>query len=289
MILVIGGTGTTGTEILKELSRLGARTRALVRKKSHKIEWPGVEQVEGDLGRPEMIAPALEGVQSAFLLTAPAPDADRLQGNFIGVAKRTKLPHLVKYSAYGAAPASPARFLRQHGDIEKKIQDTGIPYTFLRPAQFMQNFVGFRETIMGQGEFYAPQGDGRINLVDVRDAAAVAARVLTEPGHTGEVYEITGPEAITYTRVAEALSQALDRPVRYVNVPPEVYRQALARFGVPEWIAEGIVELHDIWRIAGATGITNVVEKIAKKKPYSIAEFARDYAPQFLGEAAARG
>jgi uncharacterized protein YbjT (DUF2867 family) len=289
MILVIGGTGTTGTEVIKELSRLGATTRALVRKRSTTIDLPGIQQVLGDLERAETLSPALEGVTSALLLSSPSPDAARLQGNFIEAARRAKLPHLVRHSAFGTAAGSRARLFRQHAEVEKHVQDAGVPYTFLRPAQFMQNFLTMKDSIVGRGEFYAPQGKGRVNLVDVRDVAAVTARVLTEGGHEAKTYEITGPEAISYDRVAEAFSQALRRPVRYVDVPPETFRQNLVQFGIPDWMADGLIELYDIWRNNGATQVTDVVEKVGKKKPNSIDTFARDYAASFLGQSAAGG
>lgn len=289
MILVTGGTGTTGVELLKELSRRGVTTRAFVRKRSQEIDLPGVEQVLGDLERPETIPPALDGVQSALLLTSPGEHSDRLQINFVEGAARAGLPHLVRFSALGSDPDSPSRLLRQHAGIDKGVQRSGIPYTFLRPAQFMQNFLASRESILGRGEFYAPQGDGRIDLVDVRDVAAVAARVLTEAGHAGKTYDITGPEAIAYSRVADSLSNALRRPVRYVNITPDAYRQMLIQFGLPRWTADGILELYDIWRNNGATVVTNVVAEVGRKTPYTIDDFARDYAPVFLGHAAAGG
>ncbi len=286
-ILVIGGAGTTGAEVIKGLSTIGARTRAFVREPSPALDLPGVEQVLGDLARPETLGPAFNGIRSAFLLTSPAENAAALQTTFVEAAESAGLPHLVKMSAYGASSTARSRLLRQHAAVERRIERSGIPYTFLRPAVFMQNLLAMRESIVSRGEFYQPQGDAPVNMVDVRDIAAVAVHTLTEPGHDGKAYDVTGPEAIPYDRVAEALSRTLGRPVHYVKVEPDAFRANLKQAGIPDWQADGLMELYDIWRNHGATEITGVVERVGKKKPYTIDEFASAYAAQFLGHTAA--
>ncbi len=283
MILVVGGTGQAGTEIVEELSRRGKTVRALVRKRSSRIELPGVEQVIGDLGQPETLPAALDGVRAALLLTPASESGPRLQKAFVRAAQEAKLPHLVKFSAYGAVATSTAVLLRQHAEIENAVIRSGLPYTFLRPAQFMQNFIGMKDSIIGQGAFYAPQGNGRINLVDTRDIAAVAAAVLTERGHEGQVYDITGPQAITYSEAAETLTQVSGRPVQYVNVPPAAFEQTLLGYGVPPFLAHGLIELYDIWRASGASEVTDVVERIGKKTPTTFKQFAEEHAAIFKG------
>jgi uncharacterized protein YbjT (DUF2867 family) len=283
MILVTGGTGTTGQYILKELSAAGARVRSLVRNRGKARQLPGVEVFEGDLSNPETLPRAFDDVQSALLLSSPTPDQTAIQHNFVQAAKQAGLGHLVKLSAIGASLDSPVRFLRQHGQTEKEIEDAGIPFTFLRPNQFMQNFFAFADTIKAQGAFYAPIGEHRVSLVDVRDIAAVAAKTLVEPGHTGQRYLITGPAAITHSEAAAAFSKVLGKPVRYVDVPPEAARQGMLASGMPKFAVDGVMELNEMYRRGEAAMVTDVVEKIGKKRPTTFEQFVADHASVFQG------
>ncbi len=278
MILITGATGTSGVEIVKLLSQRGVKFRALVRNPS-KAEaisgLPGVQIVKGDLSEPASLAPALEGVERALFLSSPAADQAKIQGNFIDAAKRAGVRHVVKFSAGGASPESPASFLRWHGETERQLEASGMSWTHLRPNQFMQNFLGLLDMIRQSGTLHAPMKEARMGLVDVRDIAAVSAAALTGPGHEGKVYEITGPESISYATVAEKLSNSLGQPVQYVDTPLEAYRSTL-RTMLPEAIADGITELYAGWREGSADVVTDVVQKVGGKTPFSFDEFARD-------------
>ena len=146
----------------------------------------------------------------------------------------TGRPHVVKFSGLGAGVADTA-IQRQHAETDALLQASGLPYTILRPNSFFQNLLLSAGTIKDHGAFYLPMRDGKQSLVDVRDVATVAVKVLTEPGHEGQVYEITGPESLSYAEVAATLSRVLGRPVRYVDVPPEVARDSMLRAGMPPW------------------------------------------------------
>ena len=117
---------------------------------------------------------------------------------FAELAAAAGVEQLVKLSQFAASEASPVRFLRYHAAVERRIRELGIGYTFLRPNLYLQGFMAFQATIANQGRFFAPIGDARISAVDVRDIALVAAAVLTQPGHLGKTYTITGPAAVTH-------------------------------------------------------------------------------------------
>src|SRR5581483_5846081 len=223
MILITGASGTVGRELVKRMARPEKRIRAMVRDRDRaaSIAYPGVDLVSGDFGDIQTLDDAMSGVNKAFLLTSPGPDQLDWETNFLQAASRSNLRHIVKLSALGAALDSPARLLRAHAEAETRLQDSGIPFTILRPNQFMQNFLNFRDPIIHRGEFYAPMGEGRISIVDVRDVAAVIEAVLSEYGHEDKVYDVTGPEALTYGEIAGLFSQELGKPVAYVDVPPE--------------------------------------------------------------------
>ena len=208
MILITGATGTIGRELVKLLARPEEPVRALVhhRDKAASIALPGVEIFEGDLAGSTGFDALFHGVHKIFLLTPSIENQAEVERNFIHAADRPEIEHLVKLSALGAAPDSTVRFLRAHGESERFLRGTDLPYTILRPNSFMQNFLTFRHSIIHEGKFYLPMGGGRISFVDVRDIAVVAAEVLEENGHAGKEYDVTGGEALSYADAAEKLS-----------------------------------------------------------------------------------
>ena len=119
----------------------------------------------------------------------------------------------------------------------------------------MQNMVIYNgAAVRGQNAFYGSQGEGRVSQIDIRDVAAAAVRVLLEDGHAGKTYTLTGPEALSQTRIAEILSATLGRPIHYVNLPPEQMRQALLEAGTPEWNANGILDPEALYREGSSQG-----------------------------------
>lgn len=283
MILITGATGTIGRELVKVLARPEEPVRVLVRSraKATSIAIPGVEIVEGDLDDTSTLNPALDGIRKIFLLTPSTQNQFEVEKNFIQAADRSGLQQLVMLSALGADPDSSCRFLRSHGESERFLKQTDVPYTILRPNSFMQNFLGFRESIIHDGVIAAPMGDGKISFVDVRDIVRVAAEVLDENGHVNKEYDITGGQALSYTETAEIFSFHLDRPVKYVDTTPEETRDMLLAHGLPEWTADGLLELYAICKFSSHTEIADTVQVIGRKDPITFFEFVRDYAPQF--------
>lgn len=288
MILVTGATGNIGVELVKKLSKTGQLVRAFVRsgKQTQIIALPGIEFTEGDFGDPKTFTPALDNVDRVFLLIPSSSEVERQQHNFVDAAKQARVRHIVKLSQLGADTHAPGRFQRYHGAVESHILKSGIPFTFLRPNLFMQGLLNFRSTISSQSAFYAPAGNAKVSIVDVRDIAAVAARVLIESGHEGKTYNITGPEALTHAEMADQLSSAVGKPIKYLDVPSEAMRQALLGFGMPEWQADGLVEDYDHYRRGEAAEVTSTVRDITGNDATRFSQFAKDYAARFVGKAA---
>ena len=208
MILVTGGTGLIGSELLRLLSQAGIPARALVRNPNKAQKLPGITWVVGDLARPETLATAFEGAKSVFLLTHYFEDMVELQHNAIVAARAAGVTHVVKVSAFAASDHSKAPIGRWHYQVEKELQDSGIAWTMLRPHHFMQNLLAQAEYIIKEGVIYSPSGDGKIPYIDSRDVAAVAFVTLTQPGHLGKQYVLTGSEAISYRQAAEIIGAA---------------------------------------------------------------------------------
>jgi uncharacterized protein YbjT (DUF2867 family) len=282
MILVTGATGSNGLELVKQLAARRVPVRAMVRNpaKATELQLPGVEIVAGDFEKPASLPAALKGIDRAFLLAPPVQDSDRLERAFIDAAKAAGGRHIVNLSAVGARPDAPHSFGRWHGKAEQYLKQSGLKYTILRPNFFMQNLLGSAAMIKG-GTIYVPAGQGKAPMVDVRDIAAVAAACLTEPGHENQVYEVTGPEPIGYSDIAAVFTQVLGRQVGYVDIPVEAAAKAMIDSGMPPWLAHAINELNTEMKLGHFSTVSDVVERVGKKKPVTIEQFVREHAAVF--------
>lgn len=290
MILVTGATGTNGRQLVDELNKRRVPFRAMVHHASKRNALPrGVDMVEGDFAKPDTLARALEGVDHAFLVSPSSDRSAELETNFIAAAQGAGVAHIVKLSVIGADLRSACRFQRLHRVVEIELEHSGMGWTNLRPNLFMQTTFMYRPTIVSQSAIFAPAGNSRISIVDVRDIAAVAATSLIEAGHEGKNYVITGPQGLTYMEVAAQFSQALGKEVRYVDVPYSAARDAMLQRGIPAWQVEGIIELNEMYKRGEVADTTETVRSVAKKEPITFTQFARDFASAFSGAAAATG
>jgi uncharacterized protein YbjT (DUF2867 family) len=174
------------------------------------------------------------------------------------------------------------RFLRYHAAVERRICELAVAFTFLRPNLYFQGLLAFQPLIAKEGRFVAPIGDARVSAVDVRDIAAVAARVLTESGHEGKTYTITGPSAVTHAEMANAIAAAVGRHVAFVDVPPQAFAGALTAAGVPSWQVEGLLEDYAHYARGEASEVYSSVRDVTGVEPCDITRFARDYARVFI-------
>jgi uncharacterized protein YbjT (DUF2867 family) len=282
MILVIGATGTNGQEVVQRLAGAGQRVRALVRNtaKADGLRLPNVELVEGDLGDAASLGRAFAGASRAFVVTAVDQRAVEWCRNAFEAARRAGTPHVVKFSGMGAGVAD-AALLRQHGETDEVLKASGLPYTILRPNSFFQNMLWSAGAIKDHGAFYLPMRDGRQSLVDVRDIAAVAVRVLTEAGHEGQTYEITGPERLSYAEVAATLTRVLGKQVRYVDVAPEAAKDSMLKAGMPAWNADAVTELYGAFATGQFGYTTDTVKRITGLPPIPFEQWARENVAAF--------
>ena len=277
MILITGASGTVGQEVLNQIAQTGQPIRAAFQSAAKASTAPAsVETVIMDYNQPETIRAALRDVDKVFLVGPVAPNLPELERKATDEIARSGVRQIVKLSAMGGHAAT---FPRQHQESEDYIKSSGIHHTFLRPNGFMQNMVNYNgATIRSQNAFYGSQGEGQVSHIDLRDIAAIAVRVLTEQGHLGKIYTLTGPEAVSNSRIAEILSRTLGREIKYVDLPPEQMKQALVAAGTPEWNADGILNLSELYRTGGSSTVSSDVEQILARKPISFEQFARDSA-----------
>ena len=287
MILITGATGTIGSNLVLILARNKIPVRALVRDKervSEALKDLEIEFVEGDFEKPDTLDKAFEGVESAFLVSPGDRGLVDLQANFIDAAKRADLKHIVKLSSIGTGPDALYSVGRWHHEVEKRIEQSGIPFTFIRAHSFMQNFFVHASFIKREGAFLAPMGDGRIPMIDVRDIVMVAAVVLTSEGHDGKTYEITGPQAISYQEAAETFTRVLGKTVKYIDTPLSKTRESMLAGEWPEWMVDDVISLYRFFREGHASTVTDTVEEIIERKAGNFEQFVRDYAPAFTDE-----
>jgi uncharacterized protein YbjT (DUF2867 family) len=286
-ILITGTTGNVGTEVVKQLSRVTppVTIRAAVHsvKNVKRVNNDMVEDVQIDYNKPETLSAALKGVDRLFLVTPETSNAPEHASNLVTQAKEAGTRHIVKLSAQGAHVNAVVASLRLHRQAEKIIEESGIPFTFLRPGEFMQNFVNFfSQTVKEQGAFYLPAGDSKISFVDARDIAAVGVKALTNDGrHNGKAYSITGPEALSYYQVAEILSHATGKKIDYVNISEEEARHTMRGLGIGDWWINAIIEVYEFYKSCVQAQISPAVEEITGNKPISFSQFAKDYADAF--------
>jgi uncharacterized protein YbjT (DUF2867 family) len=289
MILVTGATGQHGKALLRLLSARGVGARALVRSpaKAEAIAaLPHVEIVHGDMARPDTLAGALQGVDRAILISSATPDMQDVQFNFIEAAHKAGVKHVVKFSGIAPNLDSSFRFARMHGEIEKRLEASGMAFTHLRPGEFMTVYFRQVPNIVTKGALFLPMEDARIASIDIGDIAEVAAKVLTESGHAGKIYSLTGPEALSMADVAARLSAATGKTIRYVNVPPEEARKAQLAAGMPPFLADALFELFAERRKGMEARVWPDSERLLGRRPTSFQDFADRNAAAFRGEAA---
>lgn len=276
MILVTGATGTIGTATVKALKAKGARFKVAARSPD-KLKGQGVETTAFDWDKPETFAPALQGVEKVFLLTPNTTDQQaRYTQALVDASKKAGVKHIVRLSVMGA-DAEPGILLgRMHRESEKIIQGSGMAWTMLRPTFFMENFLNYYGADPKRDStVYLAQGQGKAVWVDGRDVGEVAAAALTDTGHVGKTYDLTGPEALGAAEVLAILGEALGHKYTYVDVPPEQERKAMEDAQTPAWMVQGLSELNALVRNGQVATPTSGVKDALGRPPRSFRDFAK--------------
>lgn len=239
---------------------------------------PGVEIVEIDFNDPDSLHAAFTHVDRLVLITPLSENQLQMARNLVEEAKKQRVKYIVRLSALGAGAEPGIQLGRWHREMEKYVEESGIPYTILRPAGFMQNIVNYcAESIKQESKFYMPVGEGEVSYIDTRDIAAVAVEVLLSEEHQGKTYELTGPEALSHQEMAMQLGEATGKKIDFVDVPEDAARESLLAHHTPAPIVEAILELYAAYKAGKSAEVTEAVQELTGRPPHSFRQFASDY------------
>jgi uncharacterized protein YbjT (DUF2867 family) len=269
-ILVTGATGTIGSQVIKALEKTpGVTIRAAARdaSKAAHLKSGNVTPVDFDYANATTVTAAVKGVDKLFLATPFNENQVALAKTLVDAAKAAGVKYIVKLSAMGSDIEPGIQLGRWHRAVEKLVEASGIPYTFLRPNNFMENFFNYYPP-QKDGNIYLPWGNGACSFIAGSDVGACAAAALTQSGHEGKAYVPTGAEVT-------------GRAVQYVDVPEEAAKKGMLDAGMPPWAVEAMSELNAVDKAGYAAAVTDDVKKLTGKAPVSFLEFAKVHAAKW--------
>ena len=282
LIVGAGGShGATGNHVARQLLAHGLRVRAFVRRadeRADELSALGAEIAVGDIRDYQVALAALDGVQRAYFTYPLADGLLEATAIFAAAGKRTGLQSVVNMSQITARAdhASPAA--RQHWLAERVLDWSGIGVTHLRPSFFLENlFAVAAPTIRAEGKIYLPYGEGRHAPIAGQDVARVAVGILTDPAvYRRKTYVPTGPASLSMMEQASVFTRVLGRPVQYVDIPVERWRQILSHLdAMSPYLIEHLSRVAESHQQGDFDAVTGVVEKISGVPPQSLEAFIR--------------
>ncbi len=273
-VLVVGASGTVGSEIVKLLAAQGHKVRATTSKKTSAQPKDGVEQVHVNLVTGEGISKAFDGVDRAFLLSPPGhADQYKILAPLIQEAKRRGLKKVVLMTAMGANAAD-TPFRRAEIELEK----SGLAYNIVRPNWFMQNFNTYWiHGILEQGKILLPAGTAKTSFIDARDISAVVAKLLTSDDLNNRDFDLTGPQAIDHSEVAKEISSSTGKKVAYEEIEPSTLKKGLVAAGFPEDYVDFLILIFGFLREGYNAAVTDSVKRVLGRAPIEFKKYAKDY------------
>jgi uncharacterized protein YbjT (DUF2867 family) len=278
-ILVVGATGTVGTQLVKELAAAGHQPRALVRNndKAQAISSLATP-VTGDLSKPESLTSVFSGAERVFILAPPTPELETLERNAFDAAIAAGAKRIVFLSNYGAAEFDDEPHFHVHGKHERHLASLPVDWTVLRPTRFMNYTPFVWSSLMKRGLLIEADGVGAMTVIDPADIAAVAVKALTEDGHEGHSYELTSEDSFTAAELAQMLSPLLDRDITIFKGDIDALRDALIENGAPGEYAP-LMASYFTKVNAGFYKTTDTVWKVLGRTPRSYADWLQQNNP----------
>jgi uncharacterized protein YbjT (DUF2867 family) len=274
-LAITGATGAVGGRIASRLAGLGHPQRLIVRDKNRAPDLPGTGVAQAPYEDPRALREALAGTHTFFMVSAgETSDRPRRHAAAVDAAVAAGVERIVYLSFLSAAADATFTFARDHWLTEEHVRSTGVRYTFLRDAPYLDYFPALAGT---DGVIRGPAGEGRVGAVARDDVAAVAVAILLGEGHDGRTYDVTGPEAISLREAAEELSRVTGREVVYHPETIEEAYESRSSYGAPEWEVEGWVTSYAAIAADEMDVVSNTVGELTGRAPLGLAEFLRRY------------
>ena len=287
MIGIFGGTGVTGSQVVKALKAKGADFTCIVRDpEAAKVKiGEDIKFRTGDLSDKESLKKAIDGLETIFLLTGHSPMLKDLEFNAIEAAQDAGVSYLVKASGSekGIRPDAPSKITQMHYHIEEAVKSCGIKWAITRPNYFMSNLMSMAEPIAKMGKLITPFPlDTGISMIHPADVGEASAEVILNQGYAGDAYFMTGA-LVTIGDALNEISKAVGKDIEYVNVTLEQMEQAMLEKNMPDWLVAHALALTQICTDGGMAGVTDWVDKLTGHPPKTLSEWVNSSKAAFGG------
>ncbi len=277
MILATGAAGKTGIHVIRALAARGQQVRALVRRAEQADQLKALgaaEVVVGDMGDRQTLWRAFSGVSSVYHI-APNMSPDELNIGLAAIqaALEAGLEHFVYHSVlHPQVMDMPHHWLKLR--VEEALFKSGLNFTILQPAAYMQNLLGYREAILAHGVYAVPYSvDARQSLVDLTDVAEAAAIVLTRPGHDHAIYEVVSPDAPSAREIAALVSKRIKRPVRAESIDRREWEARARASGMAVYAVDTLMKMFTYYEQHNFLGNSNVLGWLLSRSPRRFEQF----------------
>jgi uncharacterized protein YbjT (DUF2867 family) len=277
MILITGASGKTGSAITNNLISKGEPLRVLVHDRRYLQEFKtmgAIDVVVGDMLDQEFVNEAYSGIRAVYHIAPAANSNETLMGQIaINAASSSKIEHFVYHSVlHPQLQALPHHKMKNK--VEDLLIDSGVPYTIIQPAVYMQNILDSWKSIIENGIYTVPYGEKvKISYVDLLDVAEVVSLILTQQGHLGATYELCGHKDVSAIDIANILSRSLGHEITVKSITTEMWAVGAAKFGIKQHQLDILLKMFEHYNKCGFTGNSNVLTWLLGKKPNDFSTF----------------
>ncbi len=277
MILVTGAAGKTGRAVIQALIARDQKIRGLVHRNEHvaALKKLGVQEViVGDMSVENVITSAARGARAIYHIAPNIHPEEELIGQIaIAAGQSVGIEHFVYHSVlHPQIQDMPHHWKKLR--VEERLFESGLPYSILQPAPYMQNILAHWSTILDRSVLPFPYAaETRLSMVDLQDVAKVAAIVLTEPGHAGATYELSGSEILSQNEIAAILGQKLHRSVQVEITPIKIWQEQARTIGLGDYQVETLLKMFQYYERNGFLGNSKVLESLLGYAPTTFPEF----------------
>ncbi|WP_261817832.1 SDR family oxidoreductase [Vibrio gallicus] len=278
-ILVLGATGNTGSEVVRQLKQQQVDFGIMARNAdaATTLDVAPSQVRVSSYDNVDTMTEAMRGIKKIYVAMPAHPNNQKWIENIVAAAKNANVELIVKLSGMGAKSDAGSEIIRTHVITDDIVKASGISYTIVQPNSFFQNLYASLGTINAMGQFFLPLAQAKQSVIDIRDVATVVVSVLTKPDHQNKTYLISGPEALTFTEQAEILSELSGKQIDYIAIPQQAAESAMKEAGMDYWSAEKLAEIMAWFAKGDYADVTTTVEKVTGNKPRTFRAFAKEF------------